>query len=211
MKARAAVALVFTFGWGCDYTPDLPPGRLSPTPAPVAGGAIPVIVVPVPTQTPLAGAPSPVPRPVPPRLPVTSGPFRIVAVEPEANTLIRLPQDFSERTRALTLEFEFIWPEPLTLDNSHTNIQISLLGPLGECLGTDVGYATRLDRGDSVYVANSVARFRTGSWYRRDLRLLECGFSFNTDHVKFRLGPSVPTIDEASYFFSMGWDFMTRR
>jgi hypothetical protein len=168
-----------------------------------------VVVIPVPTQTPLPVVPSPAPRPLPPGL--TAGPIRIVAVEPEANSVIRLPPDFSEGTRSLALEFEFVWPQSLTLDNRRTNIQLALSGPLGECLGTDLGYATRLDRGDSVYVANSVARFRTGTWFRRDVQFLECGFSFKTDRVKFTVGPGLPTIDAASYFVSLGWNFVTGR
>jgi hypothetical protein len=212
VTARVVFALVLTFGWGCDYTPDLPPGRPSPTPIPAAsGGGIPVIVVPVPAQTPLPVVPSPTPRPVPPGGVVAFGPFKMVVIEPAANSLIKLPRDFFEGTRSLALEFEFIWAEPLTLDNRRTNIQISLLGPRGECLGTDLGYATRLDRGDSVYVANSVARFRTGTWFRRDLTYGECGFSFSTDHVRFKLGPNVPALGDVSYTVSMGWDFVAGR
>jgi hypothetical protein len=85
-----------------------------------------------------------------------------------------------------------------------------------ECLGTDIGYATRLDigyatrldRDDSVYVANSVARFRTGVWERRD-HAVRCGFpSFPTDEVWFELGPNVPGIGATSMFVYMDWNFV---
>ena len=188
MRIKPAIALALTLGWGCgDYTPDVPTPSPSPRPAPAVSGAAPVFVVPVPVAA-----------------------FKIVAVAPDTTTTVKLPRDPFERTRSVTLEFTFTWHQPLILDNAHTNIQVALVDRGVECLGTDLGYATRLDRDDSVYVANSVARFRTGNWVRRDLRFFECQRSFTTDHVLFKLGPNVPLIGETSYFVPMGWTFVLR-
>jgi hypothetical protein len=42
------------------------------------------------------------------------------------------------------------------------------------------------------------------------LRFYECGRSFTTDQVRFKLGPNVPVIDETFYFVTMGWSFVVR-
>jgi hypothetical protein len=60
-----------------------------------------------------------------------------------------------------------------------------------------------------VYVANSVARFRTERGIGATSPTGSADSPSATDHVRFKLGPNVPTIDEASYFASMGWSFAT--
>jgi hypothetical protein len=208
-RARITIALALTLGWGCDYTPDLPPAPPSPQAAASAApsGAIPVIVVPVPAQTPRPVVPSP----VPPDGPFPVGPVRIVATTPAADETITVSRDSSVRTRRPIIDFEFTSPQSLTLDNAHTNIQLLLVGQGFGCLATDLGHAMRLDRDDTVYVANSVARFRTGPWEWR-VSPLTCGlgsFHFSTQYVFYAVGPAQP--DQAySGLAEKGWNFEVR-
>ena len=209
VRARTAIALVLTLGWGCDYTPDLPPAPPSPkvSAVPPGSGSIPVIVLPVPAQTPLPVVPSP----VPPSGPFPVGPVRIVATTPAADETITVSRDSSVRTRRPIIDFEFTSPESLTLDNAHTNIQLLLVGQGFGCLATDLGHAMRLDRDDTVYVANSVARFRTGPWEWR-VSPLTCGRGssfFSTQYVFYAVGPSEP--DQAySGLAEKSWNFVAR-
>jgi len=209
VRARTALALVLTLGWGCDYTPDLPPAPPSPkaSAVPPGSGSIPVIVVPVPAPTPMPGVPSP----VPPDNSDPVGPIRIVATTPAADETITVSRDSSARTRRPIIDFEFKSPQSLTLDNTHTNIQLLLVGQGFGCLATDLGHATRLDRDDNVYVANSVARFRTGPWEWR-VHPLTCGLGssvFSTQYVFYAVGPNQP---DQSYGgqVTIGWHFVAR-
>jgi hypothetical protein len=197
-RHRSALALVLGLAWACDYTPELPPApALTPRPsaAPNSGG-VPVIVVPIPNQTPLPG-------PVPP-----SAPFRIVLATPEETSTIKLPSDPSEKLRRPILDFEFRYPQALTLDNAHANIQVSLRSRGLDCLWTDLGYATRLDRDDSVYVANSVARFRTGPWQQRNQGTRPCALdAFTTDQLVFHLTTTPGSA--APFTLFTGWNFVS--
>jgi hypothetical protein len=207
--ARTAIALVLTLGWGCDYTPDLPPAPPSPKASAVPSGSssIPVIVVPVPAQTPLPVVPSP----VPPDNSTPAGPIRIVATTPAADETITVSRDSSVRTRRPIIDFEFTSAQSLTLDNAHTNIQLLLVGQGVGCLATDLGHATRLDRDDNVYVANSVARFRTGPWEWR-VPPLACGrgsSSFSTQYVFYATGPNRPDQGYNGQV-AVSWNFVAR-
>jgi hypothetical protein len=195
---------VLTFGWGCDYTPELPTPASTPAPTAVPpGGSVPVVVVPLPTQTPVPGV-----SPVPPggSNPVAS--VKIVATVPPPGETITVSGDASVRTRRPIIDFEFTSPRSLTLDNAHTNIQLVLFSRAG-CLTTDLGYATRLDRADTVYVANSVARFRTGNWLWRISPNRCGGSSFSTQFVFYAVGENDPDRAYDGYV-ETGWSFVVR-
>jgi hypothetical protein len=190
----SAVALVIGVASACDYTPDPTP---VPSPSVTGGSTAPVVVVPAPTVTPIPTI-SPVPVP--------SSAFKIVLATPEDTSIIRLPSDPSVKVPRPILEFEFTYPQSLTLDSTHTDIEIGLRSRTFECLWTDVDYITRLDRDDAVYIANTVARFRTGPWRRRNPSSGCAPNRFTTDQVAFVLwttpGEGTP------YVVPMGWSFV---
>jgi hypothetical protein len=200
----SAIALVLGFAWACDYTPDLPPAPpTTPRPPDPTGGAIPVVVIPVPAQTPM-------PIPVPTGAPVpSSGPIRIVSTTPEEFGTIRFSPDRSVRPRRPIIDFELRYPQSLTLDNAHTNIRLSLVSRGRECLSTDLGYATRLDRNDTVYVANTVARFQTGPWVWL-VPPVACGGAFATEFVWYTVGPNLPAIDDYTSSVAITWNFLVQ-
>jgi hypothetical protein len=167
---------------------------------------MPVVVVPVPAQTPLPVTPSPAPTDGSSPL----GRVRIVATTPEAGGTILVSRDASVRTRRPIIDFEFTYPQSLTLDNAHTNIQLLLVDRGVGCLMTDLGYATRLDRDDAVYVANSVARFRTGPWVSR-VSPSRCGpgSSFSTQMVWYAVGSDPDREGYDGYVF-MDWNFVVQ-
>ena len=163
-----------------------------------------MIVLPVPAQTPIPGAPSPVPGDTNP-----AGPIKIVATTPAPGETIAISGNPSQRTRRPIIDFEFTSPQSLTLDNAHTNIQLLLVSRGLGCLTTDLGYATRLDRNDTVYVANSVARFRTGDWVWRISPVRCGGSSFSTQFVFYAVGETEP--DQAyDGQVETGWTFVVR-
>jgi len=205
-KYWLAIALVVGAS-ACDYTPELPPAP-APTPRPSAAteGGIPVIVVPVaspgPGQTPQPG-------------PVSAlAMFKIVLATPSQYSTINLTASTAAAVHRPTLDFEFRFPVNLTLDDDFTNIEIALLIERSNstCLTTDLGHSIRLDRDDKVYLANSVALFRTGIWRRNFgascARL--SGSSFTTNQVLFKLTPDVAYTQEIWNFIPMQWTFVVQ-
>jgi hypothetical protein len=157
VKHWPAIALVFGLAWACDYTPELPPApATTPRPSPATDGSIPVIVLPVP---------SPEPGQTPQPVPVGSS-FKIVLATPPEYSTINLTDSYFAEWHRPTLDFEFRYPVNLILDDDFTNIEISLVLRGYDGLRTDLGHSIRLDREDKVYLANSVALFRTGIWRR---------------------------------------------
>ena len=77
-------------------------------------------------------------------------------------------------------------------------------------MATQIAYATRLDRDDGVYVANSVARFRTNFWVQRDIAQYRCGTTFTTDQLSFNMGPSLPVSAGLPALANTGWNFVVR-
>jgi hypothetical protein len=196
-KARTAIALLLTLGWGCGHAPTPTPAS-SPSPPQQPG----VIIERVPS-------PDPVPGPVP----APAGTFKIVLATPAEHSTISLSSNFAAPVQRPILDFEFRYPVNLVLDDDFTNIEISLLigdsGNNSECLGTDLAHAIRLDRDDKVYLANSVALFRTGAWRRAPSG--GCGdSSFTTRLVSFKLTPVVSQPRELWTFLPMEWDFVGR-
>jgi hypothetical protein len=193
----------------CDYTPELPPApATTPRPSPATGGA-PVVVVPISSPAP---GQTPQPFPVP-----AGSSFKIVLSTPPEYSTINLTDRFFAEWHRPTLDFEFQYPQNLTLDDDFTNIEIALVFvsrfDTPECLRTDLAHSIRLDREDKVYLANSVALFRTGIW-RRGFGGY-CGHvapaSFITDHVQFRLTPSVSyPFQIFTYLIPMQWTFDVR-
>src|SRR4029077_958421 len=105
----------------------------------------------------------------------------------------------------------FTYPGDLTLGVGRTNFQVALLrSDVVECMATQIAYATRLDRNDGVYVANSTARFRTGVWVIRDIPRYRCGTSFTTAQVRFDLGPELPFNSGLPGTANTGWNFVVR-
>jgi len=207
VKHGTAIALALALAWACDYTPDLPPAPSpSPRPSGTTGGAVPVVVLPI--VSPVPGS-TPVPIPVP----VSGSAFKIVLATPPAYSTINVT-DSSAAVHRPTLDFEFRYPQNLTLDDDFANIEIGLFlsSKFGdyECLHTDLGHSIRLDREDKAYVANSVALFRTGIWHRTFGAL--CGreppSSFTTDQVRFLLTPDVShPFQIGTFVVPMQWTF----
>lgn len=203
LEVWTAIALAVGLASACDYTPELPPApATTPRPSPATGGSVPVIVVPVASPGP---GQTPRPEPVP-----SESRFKIVLATPPEYSTINLTDNFSAAVHRPTLDFEFRYPLNLTLDDDHTNIEISLVLRDYECLQTDLGHSIRLDREDKVYVANSVALFRTGIW-RRAFGAF-CSHvpptSFTTDQIQFRLTPDVSHPFQISIFrVPMQWTF----
>jgi hypothetical protein len=201
-KYWAAVALILGLAWACDYTPELPPApATTPRPSPAPGSSIPVIVVPIS---------SPGPGPSPGQFPPAGSTFRIVMATPPEFGTINLPDHFAAVHRPI-LDFEFRYPQNLTLDDDFTNIEISLLSGTAdansECLRTDLGHSIRLDREDKVYLANSVALFRTGTWVGPTCSG-RVHSSFTTSTVFFKLTPDVSRPAELWTFIPMEWTFV---
>jgi hypothetical protein len=175
MNARTVVALTLCLGWGCDYTPNAPSTKASPN------GPVQVI------------APAP-----------AFATFSVLsAFPPEAAVQLRLPLDRNEDFPWPIIQFQFTYPRDLTLGRGHTNFVLGLTSNGTECLATQLDVATRLDRDDGVYIANSVARFRTGMWA---IRGRDCGLSFRTDRVTFNMGPlpvaaGLPLYRDIVWFF----------
>jgi hypothetical protein len=202
VKVWIAIALALSLAWACDYTPDLPPDRSPPPgPSPTTGGSIPVVVVPIASPGP---GPAPRPEPVP-----SGSTFRIVMATPAAHSTINLPD--SRTVHRPTLDFEFRYPLNLTLDDDYTNFEIELLtgaeGSYAHCLRTDLGHSIRLDREDKVYLANSVALFRTGTWTGPNCSG-RVHSSFTTSTVFFNLTPDVTRPSELWTFIPMEWTFV---
>jgi hypothetical protein len=203
VKHWPAIVLVLGLAWACDYTPDLPPAP-APTPRPSAAteGSIPVIVLPVASPEP-GQTPQPVPVPV-------GSSFKIVLATPPEYSTINLTDSYFAEWHRPTLDFEFRYPVNLTLDDDFTNIEISLVLRGYDCLRTDLGHSIRLDREDKVYLANSVALFRTGIWRRAfgGYCAHVAPTSFTTDQVQFRLTPDVSHPFQISTFLvPMQWSF----
>ena len=152
------------------------------------------------------------PTPAPTPVPTPSVTFTIVRVMPTAGSTILLPLDPGFGARSPTIEFEFTYPQDLTLGVGGTNFQVALVrsGSGTECMATQIAYATRLDRNDAVYVANSTARFRTGFWVMRDIAQYRCGTAFTTDRVVFNLGPNLPFTVGLPATVNMSWNFEVR-
>ena len=106
---------------------------------------------------------------------------------------------------------EFTYPRDLTLGVGNTNFQVALLRGGTECMATQIAYATRLDRNDAVYVANSTARFRTGFWVMRDIAQYRCGTAFTTDQVTFNMGPNLPFTGGLPATVNTSWSFVVQR
>jgi hypothetical protein len=201
-KYWPAIGLVVG-AWACDYTPELPPAP-APTPRPSAatGGSVPVVVVPIASPGP-GQTPQPVPVP-------GGSSFKIVLATPPEYSTINLTDRYLAEWHRPTLDFEFRYPANLTLDDDFTNIEISLVLRGHDCLRTDLGHSIRLDREDKVYVANSVARFRTGIWRRAygGYCAHEAPTSFTTDQVRFLLTPDVSRpFGFAIFLVPMQWTF----
>jgi hypothetical protein len=199
LKGRTAIALILTIGWGCDYTPGPTPAS-SPSPSSTESqGQQPIVIVPIPN----------------PGLDVPPGPstsvFKIVLATPPVDATINLPASPVAPVHRPTLDFEFKYPQNLTLDDDFTNIEITLLRNNTQCLGTDLGHSIRLDREDKVYVANSVALFRTGTWRRGfGPSCVGRGNTFTTDQVRFTLTPNVSRTGQTSVSIPMEWNFVVR-
>lgn len=153
-------------------------------------------------------APTPAPTPTPTPLAT----FTIVSATPAAGSTISLPVSPGDGSLSPALEFTFSYPQDLTLGVGRTNFQVALLraGTGTECMATQIAYSARLDRNDGVYVANSVARFRTGFWVMRDIPQYRCGTSFTTDRVVFTLGPDLPFNPGLPGAANTGWNFVVR-
>jgi hypothetical protein len=123
-----------------------------------------------------------------------------------------LPLTPGEGLTSPTIDFQFSYPRDLTLGVGRTNFQVALLDRVSgtECMATQIAYATRLDRDDGVYVANSIARFRTGFWVLRDIAQYRCGTSFTTGQVTFNLGPDLPLAAGLPATVNTGWTFAVR-
>ena|SRR5687767_7615112 len=150
------------------------------------------------------GSSSPTTSPTPAPTPTPLGTFAILSATPAAGGSITLPVAPGDGVRSPTLEFQFTTPRDLTLGVGNTNFQVALRRAGTECQATQIAYSTRLDRNDGVYLANSVARFRTGFWVIRDIPAHRCGTSFTTDQVVFNLGQDFETT------VNMGWSFVVR-
>jgi hypothetical protein len=203
-KAWTATVLVLGLGWACDHTSEPAP---VPSPSPTIVNGVPVIIVPA--------SPRPVPSPTPvPGFPGSM--FAIVLATPPERSTIDLTPGFVGAMRRPILDFEFRYPQNLTLDDDFTNIEIALLGGLGNdgatCLWTDLSHSLRLDRDDKVYVANSVARFRTGNWRLTFGSYCSRFFSssFTTSRVLFTLTPDVSQPRESFTVIPMVWTFVAR-
>jgi hypothetical protein len=153
---------------------------------------------------------SPTPAPTP--TPTPTATFTIVSATPAAGSTISLPVSPGDGSLSPTLEFTFTYPQDLTLGVGRTNFQVALLraGTGTECMATQIAYSTRLDRNDGVYVANSVARFRTGFWVIRDIPQHRCGTTFTTDQVVLNLGPNLPFTGGLPAVVNTGWNFVVR-
>ena len=115
------------------------------------------------------GSSTPTSAPTPAPTPTPSATFTIVGATPAAGGTVSLPPTPGEGSRSPTVDFQFTYPRDLTLGVGNTNFQVALSKGSVECMATQIAYSTRLDRDDGVYVANSVARFRTGFWVQRDI------------------------------------------
>jgi hypothetical protein len=154
--------------------------------------------------------PTSTPTPSPTASPTPSATFTLVGATPAAGASISLPTSPGEGSLSPTLEFQFTYPRDLTLGVGNTNFQVGLSRGGTECMATQIAYATRLDRDDGVYVANSVARFRTGFWVMRDIAQYRCGAAFTTDQVSFNLGPNLPVSAGLPALVNTGWSFVVR-
>jgi hypothetical protein len=177
MNARTAAALTLCLGWGCDYTPNAPTTSTTPSPGSVQ---------------------------VNPVGPATLATFAILNVFPPQAIQLFLPLDRSEEYPRPNIEFQFTYPRDLSLGVRQTNFVLGLTSNGTECLATEFANATRLDSNDGVYIANSVARFRTGRWV---IRGNQCGARFRTDRVTFNMGPlpvaaGLPLYQDAVWFFA---------
>ena len=145
--------------------------------------------------------------------PTPSASFTILSATPAAGSTIILPLTPGEGLTSPTIDFQFSYPRDLTLGVGRTNFQVALLDRVSgtECMATQIAYATRLDRSDGVYVANSSARFRTGFWVLRDIAQYRCGTSFTTGQVTFNLGPDLPAAAAGlPATVNTGWTFAVR-
>jgi hypothetical protein len=155
------------------------------------------------------GSTTPTAAPTPAIPPAT---FTIVSATPAAGTSISLPVNPGAGSRTPTIEFQFTYPQDLTLGVGNTNFQVALLqsGTGTECMATQIAYSTRLDRSDNVYLANSAARFRTGFWVMRDIPQYRCGASFTTDKVVFNLGQGLSFTGGLPATVNTGWAFVVQ-
>jgi hypothetical protein len=161
------------------------------------------------SKTPATATPEPTPTPLP-VIVVRLATFRVLSATPAAGGGISLPASPSDGSSSPAIEFEFTYPRDLTLGVRNTNFQVSLVSEGRECLATQIAYATRLDRSDGVYVANSAARFRTSSWVIRDFDRHRCGTRFATDQIVFDLGPDIPSDIGIPVVVRTGWTFVVR-
>jgi hypothetical protein len=173
--------LALTLGWGCDYTPDPIP---APSPSPPATDH-PVIVIFIPDS-------------------VT---FRFLTASPTPGGTIPL-RSSPGQSLSPTIEFYFSYPHDLTLGEQGTDFQVSLLRDGAGCMVTRMAQATRLDRDDGVYLANSKAQFRTGVWTVRSVGECGCGPAFTTDAISLDLWP-LPDSGFAQRLY-VGWSFAVR-
>jgi hypothetical protein len=171
MRPWTAIALAVGLGWGCDNTPDPSP---VPSPSATTSGGIPIVIVPVGRTSPV-----PVPRPVPSTPGAT---FAVVLATPPASSTINLTGGDTAKIYRPTLDFEFRYPQNLTLDDDFTNIEIMLLSGTGitnlECHGQ--------------YCGPTVPS------------------SYTTNRILFRLTPDVANPNELRTSVPMGWTFVVR-
>jgi hypothetical protein len=156
------------------------------------------------------GSSTPTSTPTPTPAPTPSATFAIVSATPAAGGTISLPPTPGEGSRSPTVDFQFTYPRDLTLGVGNTNFQIALSKGGVECMATQIAYSTRLDRDDGVYVANSVARFRTTFWVQRDIAQYRCGTTFTTDQLSFNMGPNLPVSAGLPALVNTGWNFAVR-
>jgi hypothetical protein len=154
------------------------------------------------------GSSTPTSTPTP--APTPSATFTIVSATPAAGGTITLPPTPGEGSRSPTIDFQFTYPRDLTLGVGNTNFEVALSKGGVECMATQIAYSTRLDRDDGVYVANSVARFRTGFWVQRDIAQYRCGTTFTTDQLSFNMGPNLPVSAGLPALVNTGWSFVVR-
>jgi hypothetical protein len=153
---------------------------------------------------------TPAPAPTPTAALTPSATFAILSTTPAAGGSIPLPSSPGGGSLSPTIDFQFTYPADLTLGVGRTNFQVALSRGGTECMATQIAYATRLDRDDGIYVANSVARFRTGFWVMRDIAAYRCGTSFTTDQVSFNMGPNLPISAGLPAVANTGWNFAVR-
>ena len=154
------------------------------------------------TSTPATPTPTPTP----------AASFTILNATPAAGATITLPLTPGEGLTSPIIDFQFSYPQDLTLGVGRTNFQVALLDRVSgtECMATQIAYARRLDRSDGVYLANATARVRTGFGVRRDIAQYRCGTSFTTGQVTFNLGPDLPTSAGLPATVNTGWTFAVR-